>query len=465
MLLLTAKYKLKPTRQHYEAMPFIRICCRDIRNACLQELIDSYRAACREAARHGRDRPNTDDWVVVRAEEIREFLAWQIDNEKVLRSRHDAKEIRRVDALKKDMAKGRLVDPAKLERKSWKAKTASDFGRSISEQDQRRRLAEIRDADPDGIGSIPLSISRNQVEIIHKAMKAFFRRVAKGEAPGFPRFKGYERIRSFSCPIGDGIQLRDGRLYAKMLWHGGLKVNMHRDLPGVPKTVRLKYDGRFWHVTFVCEVEHDASVEHARPGSVCGIDAGVNRLLTFDDGTFVENPNHAKFEQARIRRLGRALSRCKRGSHSRNKVKRSLAAVSRKVKNRRDTAYHKISKDVVTRFQRVFIEGLEISNMIFSASGTVAEPGTNVAQKRGLNRVMSHAAIATLYGMMDYKAASAGSKFVRVDPRNTSKDCSECGGREPDARRRDRYRCSCGADLNADHNAARNVLARGILAA
>ena len=100
-----------------------------------------------------------------------------------------------------------------------------------------------------------------------------------------------------------------------------------------------------------------------------------------------------------------------------------------------------------------------------AATGTADEPGTRVAQKRGLNRGMLDASISALYGMIDYKAASAGGRVVRVDPRNTSTDCSECGGREPGARRQERYRCSCGAELDADHNGARNVYARGLLAA
>jgi len=30
---------------------------------------------------------------------------------------------------------------------------------------------------------------------------------------------------------------------------------------------------------------------HRRAGTAIGIDAGIRRLLTFDDGTFVENPS------------------------------------------------------------------------------------------------------------------------------------------------------------------------------
>ena len=445
--------------------------CHRLRNASLQELKDSYRAACREAARHGRDRPVAEDWITVRREEIADFLAWQAVKEPDLRRRHDQAEQRRIAKLQQRIAAGDpKAAPAALTPRPWKPKSAADFGRPISKADQMRRLAEIRAADPEGIGAVPLSILRDQVDIVHKAMDAFFERVKAGRKPGFPRFKSYDRIRSIACPIGDGIQLKQdvaGRaaLHAPMMWHGGVDMPMHRDLPGVPQTIRLTYDGRFWWATVACEIEATPGGCHAKVGTVCGVDAGVRRLLTFDDGSFVENPKFGEQDAAENRRRSRRLSRAKRGSRARQKAKRALAAARRRTANRRRTHHHKISKDLAARAETIFIEDLKIRNIIRSVAGTADEPGTKVAQKRGLNRSMQDASISDLYGMTRYKAESAGGRVVVVDPRNTSADCSECGGREPGARLRERYRCSCGADLDADHNAARNVLARGLLAA
>jgi putative transposase len=443
-----------------------------LRNACLQELKDSYRAARREAARGGRDRPSPQDWIVVRREEIADFMAWQAMKELDLRRRHAQAEERRIAKLRLRIAVGDpKADPAELEVRSWQPKTAASFGRGISKADQFRRLAEIRAADPEGIGSVPLSILREQVEIVHRAMDAFYERVKAGQKPGFPRFKSYDRVRSIACPIGDGIQLKQdaatGRatLHAPMLWHGGMEMRMHRDLPGVPKTIRLTYDGRFWCATIACEVEEAEPGAHPRAGTAIGIDAGVRRLLTFDDGTFVENPKFLKADASDVRRLERRLARAKRGSHGRHKAKRALRRARAATANRRRTHHHRVALDVVRRAETVFVEDLKIRNMTRSAAGTADEPGVNVAAKRGLNRSMMDASISALHGMIRYKAVSAGGRVIAEDPRNTSNDCSECGGCEPGARRQERYRCSCAAELDADHNAARNVLARGLLAA
>jgi putative transposase len=50
---------------------------------------------------------------------------------------------------------------------------------------------------------------------------------------------------------------------------------------------------------------------------------------------------------------------------------------------------------------------------------------------------------------------------VKVDPRNTSRTCSECGHCEKDNRKSQaKFLCvSCGMSMNADANAALNIRA------
>ena len=58
-----------------------------------------------------------------------------------------------------------------------------------------------------------------------------------------------------------------------------------------------------------------------------------------------------------------------------------------------------------------------------------------------------------------YKAALAGVPVIAVDPRDTSRTCSECGHRERSNRKtRDEFECRhCGFGCEADWNAARNI--------
>ena len=54
--------------------------------------------------------------------------------------------------------------------------------------------------------------------------------------------------------------------------------------------------------------------------------------------------------------------------------------------------------------------------------------------------------------------------MVKVDARNTSQDCSCCGERVKKDLSERRHVCTCGADLDRDHNAAVNVLNRALQA-
>jgi putative transposase len=64
--------------------------------------------------------------------------------------------------------------------------------------------------------------------------------------------------------------------------------------------------------------------------------------------------------------------------------------------------------------------------------------------------------------MLDAKPEEAGRLVLRVNPANTSRDCSSCGNRKTDLALFDRtYVCEhCGVVLDRDINAARNILAR-----
>ena len=105
--------------------------------------------------------------------------------------------------------------------------------------------------------------------------------------------------------------------------------------------------------------------------------------------------------------------------------------------------------------------------MVRSARGTVASPGTNVAAKRGLNRVISAQAWAMIRRRLDDKAATCAVSVVAVDPRGTSQRCAACGHTSPENRESQAvFRCrGCGHQANADINAAVNIFAAGLAVA
>jgi putative transposase len=59
------------------------------------------------------------------------------------------------------------------------------------------------------------------------ALRTFFRGVKVGEEPGYPRFKGYGRYRSLTCPqYGNGVSLDERTLTLSKI--GDVKVVLRR---------------------------------------------------------------------------------------------------------------------------------------------------------------------------------------------------------------------------------------------
>jgi putative transposase len=78
---------------------------------------------------------------------------------------------------------------------------------------------------------------------------------------------------------------------------------------------------------------------------------------------------------------------------------------------------------------------------------------------------ISDAAWGEFTKMLRYKAERAGAKLVEVKARNTSQLCSGCGEIVPKKLSVRMHNCPhCGLVLDRDHNAALNILRRGVVA-
>jgi putative transposase len=67
-------------------------------------------------------------------------------------------------------------------------------GKSISYEDQCRSLTQVRGELPEDWATANCSSQQITLRRLDKAFKAFFARRAKGQSPGFPRFKSLARM-------------------------------------------------------------------------------------------------------------------------------------------------------------------------------------------------------------------------------------------------------------------------------
>ena len=328
--------------------------------------------------------------------------------------------------------------------------------------DQTRSLTEIRKFD-DSYGEAPYNLSKWTLKRLDDAFKAFFRRAKKAGKAGFPRFRSAGRWRSFGFHQKDGLRLKGDRLLFSGRLVGGLRIRMHRPIPeeAVIKSAIFTLEGGIWRVALACEVPVTSVNDN---DSIIGIDVGVAHLATDSEGCHYTNVRPLDKRQKKLRRAARGLARSRRGSKRRKKAVARLQRAQRRVRNHRRTHLHDVANAIVRSATTIVVEDLKLKNMIRSARGSVAEPGRNVRQKAGLNRVLADAAPGRLISMIAYKAESAGGRMIKVDPRNTSTTCSACDVVDMTQLSRTRYRCRCGLDLHRDHNAAINIRKRGISA-
>jgi putative transposase len=333
---------------------------------------------------------------------------------------------------------------------------------SVSYGDQSAQLKEIRSLCPE---QSRWSFSSQQATLrrLNRAFVAFFRRSSVGEKPGYPRFRSEHRFDSVEWPKdGDGCRWKPEHRRVYLQGVGDVKVEAHRSVEGVVKTIAVKREGRHWFLILACDGV--AIKPLPATGAMVGVDLGVTVFLATSDGDLVDNPRHGRSAAGRLAAAQSALARKQRGSNNRRRQRSVVANRYRKIAHQRRDFHHQIARRLVDGYDVLVIEELAVANMSCSASGTPEEPGVNVAAKRGLNRSILDAGWAQFASILAGKAEEAGRSLVRVDPRHTSQTCAACGHVDAGNRvSQAEFRCrSCGHTAHADVNAARNILRAGL---
>ena len=237
---------------------------------------------------------------------------------------------------------------------------------------------------------------------------------------------------------------------------GWVRFRWSRAVPEGVKSYRVTMDraGR-WHVAFAAVPE---PVPAPGTGEVVGIDRGVAVSAALSTGELLQVPGLTAHERRRMRLLQRKLSRARRGSNRRGRVRLAIARLHARETDRRKDWAEKASTDIASRFDVIRVEDLRIGNMTRSARGTAKEPGRNVRAKAGLNREILRSGWGVLVRRLQDKAPG---RVEKINAAYTSQTCSGCGHRNPESREsQSRFRCrACGLTVNADVNAARNIAA------
>ena len=338
---------------------------------------------------------------------------------------------------------------------------------ALTYNQQATQLPEIKRVRPE-YHDIHSQVLQDVLRRVDKAYNAFFRRIKEGKTPGYPRFQGYGRYESFTFPQSGFSLTEDQRVCLSKI--GTIKVKFPtgkkaRPPVGEMKTCTIKREAMHWYVIFTCELEQDI-VYHPSADAV-GIDLGLLHFATLSDGSTIEHPRYLRNGENKLKQLQKALSRKKRGSKRRRKAAQQVGKAHRHIRNQRKDFHHKEARKLVSTYQTIVFEQLAPSNMSKrpkpkqdEATGQYVPNGASA--KAGLNKSIHDAGWGQFQQICESKAACAGSHVLFVSPKYTSQMCSGCGAiahKELDERW---HSCSCGTELDRDHNAALNILRIGL---
>lgn len=327
---------------------------------------------------------------------------------------------------------------------AWRKDAYEQNGDSVGYVQQANALTPLR-KNSTFWNSLHSDVLQDTIRRVDKAFKAFFRRVKRGEKPGYPRFKGKGRYRSMtfshlSKTLIRGVGSRLARLVVPKL--GEVKIRYHRPLPeGKVKTLTIQHKASGWYANITVEVRDVPRVEIS---TAIGVDVGLESFLTTSDGEKVENPRHLRIAEKKLKRKQRRVSKRRKGSHRRRKLVNELAKQHEHVAHSRKDFHFKTAHSLFSRYDAVVVEDLKITNMV---------------KNHHLAKSISDAAWGNFCLALASKAENAGLHLLKVPPHGTSQICSGCDEIVKKSLAIREHKCrSCGLVLDRDHNAAINIL-------
>lgn len=312
------------------------------------------------------------------------------------------------------------------------------FGKSISYFTQQTQLPELKKEFTEfkAVGS---QVLQDVLQRLNRAFDAFFRRLKSKEKAGFPRFKGRDRYDSFTLKQA-GWKLEGRYLYIAGV--GRFKLFLSRPTEGDIKTVTIRRTSSSkWFVCFSCD--NVPCKEMPEAIAEVGIDVGIKVFLTDSTGHSIANPKFFRQSEKVLRRRQRSLARKRRGSQRRVKARILVANIHEKITNQRKDFLHKTANFYIKSYKTICVEALNIKGMV---------------KNRCLSKSIADTSWGIFFEYLSYKAAYAGREIIKVNPRNTSQNCSRCGEKVPKKLSVRTHACPfCGLVMDRDQNAAINI--------
>ncbi len=271
----------------------------------------------------------------------------------------------------------------------------------------------------------------------------------KGKKVGFPSFQ--KDCRSVEYKTSGWKLSADSKsiTFTDKCGIGKLKMKGTRDLGFYDltqiKRVRLirRADGHY--VQFCVSVDRLEVLPST--SRAIGLDVGLKEFYTDSNGDSVPNPRFLRKGETALKRSQRLVSRKVKASLNRRKARMILGKQYLKISRQRKDHAIKLARCVITSNDVVVYEDLSVSNMV---------------RNHCLAKSISDASWYQFRVFLEYFGKVFGRITIAVNPAYTSQECSDCGEVVKKSLSTRTHACKCGCVMDRDHNAAINILNRGI---
>ena len=324
-------------------------------------------------------------------------------------------------------------------------------------------------------------VLQDVINRVETAFSNFIKPNKNGDRSGKPRFKGLHYYKSFSYSQLKNKHIDEKKGYVELPGIGFVKAIFHRPIPSgfVVKvgTVKLEADG--WYISLAIEDKtvpnkEEEVISPTKQNSI-GIDLGLERFLTQDNGSYVEIPQFLRRSSKRLARLQHRKDKLKKGSKDQKKLHIAIAKLHQKIARQRLNFHFHVAYQLFEQADVVFVEDLKLRNLIRrnkpkpALKDTASHNGqggflpNRQAQKTGMNKSWLDAGHSSFVAILEWVAWKLGKRVIKVDPWGTSQFCSSCLQKTPKTLS-DRWHehRPCGISIHRDHNSARLIKSVGL---
>lgn len=313
-------------------------------------------------------------------------------------------------------------------------------GKSISYYEQKKELVGLK-LDDKSWKDIPNKSLTDMLNRLDKSFSAFFKRGCNG----FPKFKSENNSLYF---VKTDLKIKKDKLYLPKIKSS---LSYTENIPTNYSSCLLIKDNNKYYLSFTYDVEYENKKEN---NNVLGIDLGLMSLYTDSNGEKQKRFSKKLYKKYRNRIdiLNQSLSKKKKGSKRRKRVKKQLAKAYKKLSNTNKDFLHKASKKLVdNKEHNIALGNINIKNII--------KKNSNTKSNKGLVKSFYGASLGMFKNFVEYKTKKAGKMFIFVEENYTSKTCSCCGHINNNLKLSDRmYECNnCENSIDRDFNSAINM--------